>query len=139
MLIDYFKKVVFDNYANFEGRARREEYWNYVLAYFLLSIASLFVFAPFSFIFDGAGLLGFLILFRYLIFLLLIIPSTAVAVRRLHDIGKSGWILIIVFVPIVGFITLIVLLATEGNYGPNKYGSDPKNPDSNDIFDHLVV
>nr|WP_280638273.1 DUF805 domain-containing protein [Hymenobacter sp. 5317J-9] len=56
----------------------------------------------------------------------LFIPGLAVGVRRLHDVGKSGWFTLIVFVPLVGAIWLLVLACTEGTPGPNQYGEDPK-------------
>ena len=58
----------------------------------------------------------------------IIIPSLAVIVRRLHDVGKSGWFYFISLVPFIGSIWLLVLFCTEGDNGPNKYGTDPKNP-----------
>jgi uncharacterized membrane protein YhaH (DUF805 family) len=58
--------------------------------------------------------------------LAMLIPSLAVAVRRLHDIGKSGWYVLVALIPIVGVIWLIVLLATEGTAGSNEYGENPK-------------
>lgn len=56
-----------------------------------------------------------------------IIPGLAVLVRRLHDVGKSGWFFFIILIPIIGSIWLLVLLCTEGESGTNQYGSDPKN------------
>jgi uncharacterized membrane protein YhaH (DUF805 family) len=58
--------------------------------------------------------------------LAVLVPSIAVGVRRMHDIGKSGWWLLISLIPLIGAIWLIVLLATEGNQGSNQYGADPK-------------
>lgn len=59
-------------------------------------------------------------------FLLIVLPSLAVIVRRLHDIGKSGWFYFIRLIPIVGPIWLLILLCTEGDRGANRYGKDPK-------------
>lgn len=56
----------------------------------------------------------------------MIIPGIAVGVRRLNNIGKSGWMLLIAIIPLIGAIWLIVLLATSDNYGDNEYGSDPE-------------
>ena len=61
------------------------------------------------------------------------IPGLAVAVRRLHDVGKSGWFYFIVLIPIVGAIWLLVLFFTEGNQCENQYGSDPKGEEIKDI------
>ena len=55
------------------------------------------------------------------------LPSLSVVVRRLHDVGKSGWFYLIIFIPLVGFIWMLVLLVSDGNKGENKYGADPKS------------
>ncbi len=121
-MFNWYLKVVRDNYANFNGRARRSEYWYFALASALISI--------FLNIIDYVTGLGFLSLIYALAVLL---PNLAVTVRRLHDINKSGWFLLIGLIPIIGAIWLIVLFCTEGDYGPNEYGQDPKNPYENDI------
>ncbi|MGG7036757.1 MAG: DUF805 domain-containing protein, partial [Flavobacterium sp.] len=59
--------------------------------------------------------------------LLVFLPGLSVSVRRLHDVGKSGWFFFIVLIPIVGPIWLLILLFTAGDQGENKYGSDPKS------------
>lgn len=59
--------------------------------------------------------------------LAILVPTLAVTVRRLHDIGKSGWMYFVGLIPLIGGIWLLVLLVTEGNHGPNQYGEDPKN------------
>ena len=61
-----------------------------------------------------------------LLSLALFIPGLAVGVRRLHDVGKSGWFTFIVIIPLFGVIWLLVLACTEGNHGDNQYGPDPK-------------
>ena len=58
--------------------------------------------------------------------LLHFLPSLSVVVRRLHDVGKSGWFYLIILIPLVGFIWMLVLLVSNGNVGENKYGADPK-------------
>ena len=121
----WYLKVVRDNYANFEGRARREEYWMFVL---FNTIFFILFFIPFiaGAVMESEALMmiGGLLLFLYIA--ALFIPSIAVAVRRLHDQGKSGTWYFIGFVPLIGRIWLIVLLVTEGTHGPNQYGPDPK-------------
>ncbi|WP_293943320.1 MULTISPECIES: DUF805 domain-containing protein [unclassified Sphingobacterium] len=112
---DWFLKVVRDNYANFNGRARRKEYWMFFLANLLIGVVF--------------GILGQIAsLFSYisgLISLALLIPGIAVAVRRLHDTNKSGWFLLLALIPFVN-LYLIYLLVIEGDKGPNQYGPDPK-------------
>mgnify|MGYP000879205894 CR=1 FL=1 len=124
-MIEWYLKVVRDNYANFEGRARRSEYWYFVLMNFLISIG-------FSILIMIANFFTYI---NALYSLAILIPSIAVGVRRLHDINKSGWYWLIIFIPLIGWIWLIILFATEGQYGPNQYGADPKNPhhEINDI------
>lgn len=105
---------VLKKYAEFTGRARRTEYWMFVLINFIISVVLMTV----------DVLLG--TPFNVIYGLAIIIPGIAVGVRRLHDIGKSGWMLLIAIIPLIGFIWLIVLFATSGDYGDNQYGSDPK-------------
>ena len=121
-MINWYKKVVLENYANFNGRARRSEYWYFALMnLIILVIAAVldsvlgFNFAPLPY--------GYLYV---LVALATFIPGLAVAVRRLHDVGKSGWFYFIVLIPIIGAIWLLVLFFTEGNHGENQYGPDPK-------------
>lgn len=123
-MVEWYLKVVRDNYANFEGRARRSEYWYFTLMNFLVAV----VLGALS------GVAGFIMYIYYLYALAVFIPGIAAGVRRLHDINKSGWFLLLAFVPLVN-IWLIILLATEGTRGPNEYGADPKNPNAefNDI------
>lgn len=102
---------VLKSYANFKGRARRSEYWYFVLINTLVSTALSFV--------DGLLMptgSGFLSLAYTLAVL---VPSIAVCIRRMHDVGKSGWFALI---PIYNFILAI----TEGTKGANEHGSDPK-------------
>jgi uncharacterized membrane protein YhaH (DUF805 family) len=125
-MIDWYLKVVRDNYANFSGRARRSEYWWYALCNLLIMIVLLTA--------DYFIGLGFNVL--YTIYgLAVLIPGLAVLVRRMHDVGKSGWFVFIALIPLVGPIWLLVLLFTEGDNGPNQYGPDPKRPyeDINEI------
>lgn len=118
----WYLKVVCDNYANFTGRARREEYWMYTLFNSIFLIGIVAVSGVFVSITDTPAFMGL-----YLIYLLgIILPSLAVIVRRLHDVGKSGWFYFITLVPFVGPIWLFVLFVTEGDKGPNQYGPDPK-------------
>ena len=108
---EYFVKVL-KNYAVFDGRARRKEYWYYTLFSSLISIVLTFVdnaIAPDA----TTGVIG-------AIFSLgTIVPSIGVGVRRMHDVGKSGWYLLI---PIYN----LILACTNGETGTNEYGTDPK-------------
>lgn len=113
---------VLKQYADFSGRARRKEYWMFVL------FNMIFVFA--AIILDNLlgttiGILPYGLI--YILYVLaMIIPNLAVTVRRLHDIGKGGGWIFIAFIPIVGAIWLLVLLCKDGEAGDNRFGSNPK-------------
>lgn len=127
-MIEYYKKVVFENYANFKGRARRSEYWYFALANgiisFLLIILGLIVGTILGDVVTGV-IIGYGLVMLYSLATLL--PGLGVVVRRLHDVGKSGWFYFVALIPLVGPIWILILFCTEGNYGPNQYGNDPKN------------
>lgn len=116
---------VWQRYAEFDGRSRRMEYWMFTLIHAVVIVALLIGMAGFDMIKQpliGAGF-GFLI-GAYA--LAAFIPGLAVTVRRLHDIDKSGWWILISFVPIVGGIVLLVMTVLDGTHGSNQYGPDPK-------------
>ena len=116
-MIDNFKKVVTENYTNFSGRASRSEYWYFVLAYYILYIVLVVLGNAVS---DGVGLaLG------SLLGLGLLLPSLAVAVRRLHDTSHSGWWLFIVLIPLIGGLWLLYLMCVPSDPTDNQYGSCP--------------
>ncbi|MFC5409370.1 DUF805 domain-containing protein [Larkinella bovis] len=111
---------IFDNYVSvlkkfndFNGRARRSEYWYFFLVNILVSQGLNFLNIL---LFNGSVLLGMLVL---LLNLAILVPSVAVAVRRMHDVGKSGWYAL---VPVYN----LILACTEGTAGANEYGNDPK-------------
>jgi uncharacterized membrane protein YhaH (DUF805 family) len=110
-------RSVLTQYATFTGRARRSEYWWFGLANLLASIVA-------SVIDQAMGS----VIFGLIVGLGLLIPSLAVGVRRLHDTGRSGWWLLIAFVPLVGAIVLIVFFCTDSQQGTNQYGPSPKYP-----------
>ena len=109
---------IIKKYAKFEGRANRTQYWYFVLteilAFFILVDLCVI---PFVNIIAGLALL--------VLWLGLIVPGIAVAVRRLHDTNRSGWWLLLIFVPNVGQIVLLVWMCSEGTKGANKYGDEP--------------
>jgi uncharacterized membrane protein YhaH (DUF805 family) len=125
-MIDWWKKAVLKNYANFNGRARRAEYWYFALGNFLLSI-------PFYIVgFVGISIDNtFLMILGFIAYgcvaLATLVPGLAAAVRRLHDINKSGWSYFIGLIPFIGGIILLVWFFTDGNRFANNYGADPKN------------
>jgi uncharacterized membrane protein YhaH (DUF805 family) len=122
-MIEWYKKVVFENYANFSGRARRSEYWYYTLAGLIISVILMVVdnVVGLTFGIGETGVLG--VIYSLAVFL----PGLAVLVRRLHDVGKSGWFFLIILIPLIGSIWLLVLFCTDSDEGANQYGPDPKN------------
>ena len=102
-------------YADFTGRARRTEYWMFALVNFGIALLLELI-------------LGFTFLYflTYVYSLAIFIPSLAVCVRRLHDIGRSGWWYLIGLVPVVGWIILIIWFCTDSQPGSNKWGPNPK-------------
>jgi len=109
------------NYANFSDRASRSEYWLFCLLIFIATIVLSIIdgLTGTYNIKSGHGLLN--TIFSLAAF----IPSIAVSVRRLHDVNKSGWWLLISLIPIIGAIWLLVLYCTKGTEGDNEFGSDP--------------
>jgi uncharacterized membrane protein YhaH (DUF805 family) len=110
---DAVKSVLTQNYANFQGRAGRSEFWWFVLFNLIASMVAGVI--------DNA-IIGFPLL-QLVYMLAVLIPGIAVSVRRLHDKDKSGWWVLIALVPIVGAILLIYWYATPGTEGENQYGS----------------
>jgi len=124
-------------YADFSGRSRRKEYWMFVLFQILLLVplmlvAALFT-APAPDSADPMSSIGVLIL--VLVYLaVFFIPGLAVQVRRFHDQDKSGWFILLGFIPYLGGLILLVFMCIEGTRGPNRFGPDPKDPYAEDVF-----
>jgi uncharacterized membrane protein YhaH (DUF805 family) len=127
-------------YADFSGRSRRKEYWMFILGYFLLyAVLGIVFFAggDFSGYDPAMGMTGLplaLVMVFGVVTLALIIPSIAVQVRRFHDQDKSGWLVLLSFIPYIGGIIVIVFMCLPGTVGPNRFGPDPKNPFDTDVF-----
>jgi uncharacterized membrane protein YhaH (DUF805 family) len=124
--VDEFLTVVTKKYADFNGRARRREYWMYALFYAIVAIGLYMIFGVIgaAVMRDGSGFaLGGLGV--TLLSLGLILPSLAVTVRRLHDIGRSGWWWLISFIPF-GSLVLFIFTVLDSQPGDNQYGPNPK-------------
>ncbi len=117
--------TVLKKYAVFQGRARRAEFWWFALFNFIFNMALQMLFGPVVMTVEE-GTASPLAFIPVLYILVLIIPTIAVGVRRLHDTGRSGWFILIGLIPVVGAIVLIVFYAQEGNQADNQYGPDPK-------------
>ena len=117
--MSYFLDALKNKYAQFNGRARRAEYWQFFLVNIIISvIVNVIVRATGSTMVAGLG---------GLVSLALLIPGIAVSIRRMHDADKSGWFMLI---PIYN----LILACTEGTRGPNEYGPDPKGAITTDTF-----
>ena len=114
-LKEWYVKVL-KQYTDFSGRARRREYWMFVLANFIVAL----VLGIIDRIFGWGQILS------EIYSLAVLLPSIAVCIRRLHDIGKSGWWLLIALIPLIGEIWLIVLFCQDSQYGANQWGENPK-------------
>ena len=112
--MNWYLKVL-RQYADFNGRASRTEFWMFVLFNIIFSIA--------AYIIDYA--LGTVYVFSGIYGLAMLIPGLAVSVRRLHDVNKSGWMILINLIPFIGFIWYLVLMIMEGTQGENQYGANP--------------
>jgi uncharacterized membrane protein YhaH (DUF805 family) len=104
----------FSNYVNFSGRACRSEYWYWILFIVIADIVAVII--------DQA--LG-MQLVTGLFGLVTIIPNIAIAIRRLHDLDRTGWWILLGFIPLVGWIILLIWYVSKGTDGPNRFGPDP--------------
>ena len=115
---EYFLDVITNHFADFNGRARRKEYWMFFLCNFVVSLVLGIIvglIAPK----EATALSG-------IYTLALLLPGLSLGVRRLHDTGKSGWFLLLGLIPIVGAIILLVFFCTDSQPGSNEYGPNPK-------------
>ncbi|WP_290697886.1 DUF805 domain-containing protein [Lacinutrix sp.] len=111
----WYLKVIKDNYANFEGRARRKEYWMFALFHIIFTYACLILLGVVAYAIESPAV----VIIVYIYIFATLIPAIAVNCRRMHDVGKSGWYQLI---PIYS----LILTLTEGDRGSNEYGEDPK-------------
>ena len=107
-------KTCFKKYVDFSGRARRSEYWFWALFTALVGTVAAFIDGKDSNLVAGIVSLAFFL------------PNLSVAVRRMHDAGKSGWYLLMSLIPLVGWIFVLIKLVTDSVPGPNEYGENPK-------------
>lgn len=121
--VDIWKSVVTDKYAEFNGRARRAEYWWFVLGNAVILFGIGIVWGVLRSVSGSLAIVGVL---AYVGFVLaMIVPGLAVAVRRLHDTNKSGWWLLIGLIPFGGLVLLVFMLL-DGDRTENGYGPSPK-------------
>ena len=110
-------KLEFKNYVNFNGRSRRSELWWFFLFNFIIQIIIIIL----------ANLITKNLMFlSYIYSLIIFLPGLGLAIRRLHDIGKSGWYILIVLIPIVGIFILLYFYCLDSENQSNEYGESPK-------------
>lgn len=116
---------VWQRYAEFSGRSRRVEYWMFTLVHGIIVLVLCIGVTGFGIMKQPViGATSGMILAAYA--LAALVPSLAVTVRRLHDIAKSGWWILLCIVPIIGGIIVLVMTVLDGTHGSNQYGPDPK-------------
>ena len=122
---DAVRNALINNYVNFNGRASRSEYW----WFFLFTMILQFIALPIDIVVLGYDMMdpGAIQIVGTIAGLALFLPSLCVLVRRLHDLGKSGWWFLIALIPFLGIIVLLVFMVTEGEQLPNQYGEVPTN------------
>lgn len=118
-------------YAEFSGRSRRKEYWWFTLLAILVAAVFLAVLISAGLSLSDTegtmnGVVLVIVLIGLLLYLAILIPSIAVQVRRFHDQDRSGWLVLLNFVPYVGGLIVFIFMLLEGTKGPNKFGPDPK-------------
>ena len=121
---DAVKNVIINNYIGFEGRASRSEYWWFFLFCIFVGIIT--------------GMADFVAgwnVITNIVIIALFLPTLSVAVRRLHDIGRSGWWYLIVIIPYIGWIMFLIVMILEGEEHPNQYGEVPTNIIENDDYE----
>ena len=122
----YYLDILTNKYADFNGRARRKEYWMWTLYYTIVLLFAMFLDNVLGLNFElfgqdlGYGWLYVTVAITHLI------PGLGIVIRRLHDVGKSGWFYLIILIPLIGFIWVLVLFCTDGVKEDNKWGSNPK-------------
>lgn len=122
--LECVKSCYTTKYKDFTGRARRREYWYCWLIYVILQGVIGTITNTLGGILGNDSIIVWVLTLA--LYIAVAIPNIAVATRRLHDIGKSGWAQLIAFVPLVGWLILVYWLIKEGEPGDNKYGSNPK-------------
>ena len=124
----YFLDTVKNKYVDFNGRATRSEYWYFVLFSVLISIVlsliDTFAINPFLDMTPEEAARGGILIGIFTLAILL--PHIGIAVRRLHDTGKSGWWYFIALIPIIGALILLFFFVTDSQTGENAYGANPK-------------
>ncbi|EBA8669452.1 DUF805 domain-containing protein [Salmonella enterica subsp. enterica serovar Panama] len=116
----WYEKVVFEKYAKFSGRASRREYWWFTLFNVIVYCITIFLDIKIQ-----NNLDDYMFYLTAIYFILIFIPILALQIRRLHDIGCSGWFELIIFIPSIGSLILLIMHCLPSESGNNKYGTQP--------------
>ncbi|HEK1804796.1 TPA: DUF805 domain-containing protein [Proteus mirabilis] len=126
--MNWYLEVIKNNYANFSGRARRKEYWMFIVVNtIILAVLYGIMFSSidsYTGEMSGTGFAALIIIGIYS--LATIIPNIAVTVRRFHDQDRSGWMVLLSFIPFVVGLILFIFMCLDGTRGENRFGLDPK-------------
>lgn len=127
--MEWFLDAFKYKYADFSGRARRNEYWMFMLFHVLIIFLLAFLSSTMvDFGWANIGAFGLIIYF-----LMSFIPALAMTIRRLHDTGKSGWFYLLACIPYVGGIILLIFTIQDSESTPNKWGPNPKSSNTDEI------
>ena len=123
--MNWYLKVVRDNYANFMGRARRQEYWMFAFINLIIILILNTI--------DRVAFSPDMPLLSSIYGLAILLPGIAVAARRLHDTDRGAWWLLLAFIPVIGAIILIVMMCFDSTNGENRFGPNPKRIGNNPL------
>lgn len=123
--MSYYFRTLRYQYADFEGRTRRRDYWRFMLIHLLIVVLTQFVISLSEAAIGGKVLAAVLLLLS-LWLLGTLIPVLALIVRRLHDIGRSGWWVLANFIPFIGGLIVLIWSFVDSEAEPNEWGDDPK-------------
>ncbi len=119
-----YYSICLSKFADFSGRARRREYWTFALVNCLIAMLLLILGLAFG---EDSPASNIMVTIFYLIML---VPNLSVSVRRLHDIGKSGWYMFLSLIPLIGGLILLIWSLMDSEPGENQYGKNPKEGDN---------
>lgn len=119
-----YYSICLSKFADFSGRARRREYWTFVLVNCLIALLLLTLGLTFG---EDSPASNIMVTIFYLIML---VPNLSVSVRRLHDIGKSGWYMFLSLIPLIGGLILLIWSLMDSEPGENQYGKNPKEEEN---------
>lgn len=119
-----YYSICLSKFADFSGRARRREYWTFALVNCLIAVLLLILGLAFG---EDSPASNIMVTIFYLIML---VPNLSVSVRRLHDIGKSGWYMFLSLIPLIGGLILLIWSLMDSEPGENQYGKNPKEEEN---------